>query len=87
MSGQPSDNTKKSIAYTITAGYYPELASRIKFGGRLTGGKGAMGAKYVQKRGFSSSSLRRIPYEKERGLKSKDNPTGGVVGAGFSQEF
>ena len=63
MSGKPEDNTKKNIAYTITAGYYPELASSIKFGGRRTGGKGPMGAKYVEKRGFSASSLRRIPYE------------------------
>jgi len=63
MAGDPKAGQKKNIAYTITAGFYPELASSIRWGGMLKGSKGATGAKYAQRKGFSDSSIRRIKSE------------------------
>jgi len=48
----------EDIAYTIMTGYYPEIASRLEYGGKKTG-KGRVGAKNVRKRGFSESSVAR----------------------------
>ena len=38
-----------SIAYTITSGFYPELASSIKFGYSGTKTTGAVGSKHFKK--------------------------------------
>lgn len=46
----------KDVAYTIMTGYYPEIASRVRYGGTKKGG-GRVGAKYARKRGFTESSI------------------------------
>jgi len=56
----------KNIAYTITSGFYPELASRIKFGYSGTKTTGAVGSKHFKKRGFDNSSIRRVKAEAKR---------------------
>jgi hypothetical protein len=60
-----------SIAYTITSGFYPELASSIKFG-KVGHGTGAVGSKHFKKRGFDNSSIRRIKAEAKREAAGKD---------------
>jgi hypothetical protein len=45
----------EDVAYTITTGYYPEIASSIKYGKGK--GKGSTGAKYVKKKGFANTSV------------------------------
>ena len=56
----PETGRKKNIAYTITSGFYPELASRISWGKSKGKGKGAVGSKYHHKSGYANSSLRRM---------------------------
>lgn len=53
----------ENIAYTITSGFYPELAAGLKFGGSKTKTVGATSAKYFKKRGFDSSSIRRLQHQ------------------------
>tara|TARA_Y100000310_G_scaffold338483_1_gene428239 strand:+ start:724 stop:2421 length:1698 start_codon:yes stop_codon:yes gene_type:complete len=48
----------KDVAYTIMTGYYPEIASKVKYGGTKKG-RGRIGAKYARKRGFTGSSVDR----------------------------
>ena len=55
-----------SIAYTITSGFYPELASSIKFKYSSTKTTGAVGSKHFKKSGFDNSSIRRIKAEAKR---------------------
>jgi hypothetical protein len=51
----------KDVAYTITTGYYPEIASSVKYGGKKKG-SGPVGAKFAQKRGFTANSVGREAY-------------------------
>ena len=60
----PDDlSNDKNIAYTITSGFYPELASSISFGNSGNKAKGPLGAKYFNKRGFDNSSIKRIKHQ------------------------
>jgi len=47
---------KDDIAWTITTGFYPELAAGLKYTPKGKG-KGPVGAKYLRKRGFTDSSI------------------------------
>jgi hypothetical protein len=46
----------EDVAYTITTGYYPQIASKIKYKPKAKG-KGATGKKYKKVRGFSDTSI------------------------------
>jgi len=63
----------EDVAYTITTGYYPEIASKIKYKNKK--GKGGTGKKFVRKRGFTDVSI-----EKERVRKSRDTTLTGLAG-------
>jgi hypothetical protein len=63
----------EDVAYTITTGYYPEIASKIKYKNKK--GKGGIGKKFVRKRGFTDVSI-----EKERARKSRDTTIQGLAG-------
>ena len=63
----------EDVAYTITTGYYPEIASKIKY--KKKKGKGGTGKKFVRKRGFTDVSI-----EKERARKSRDTTIQGLAG-------
>jgi len=54
----PDPVIPESVAYTIMSGYYPEIASRVEYGGKKKG-KGRVGAKHIKKRGFSNTSVAR----------------------------
>ena len=56
----------EDVAYTITTGYYPQIASRVKY--RHKKGKGGTGKKYIRKRGFSDVSIERHRAEQESDL-------------------
>ena len=59
------------IGWTITTGYYPELAAGLSYQKRKKG-TGAVGAKYVRKRGFTDSSISR---EKTKSWKDEAKST------------
>ena len=63
----------EDVAYTITTGYYPEIASKVKY--RKKKGTGGTGKKFIKKRGFTDVSI-----ERERARKSKDTSITGLVG-------
>ena len=67
----------EDVAYTITTGYYPEIASKIKYKNKK--GKGGTGKKFVRKRGFTDVSI-----EKERVRKSRDTNLTGLAGGASS---
>ena len=48
-------NIPDDVAYTITTGYYPEIASSVKY--RKRKGKGGTGKKYINKRGYNDTSI------------------------------
>jgi len=50
-----ADKIPEDVAYTITTGYYPQIASSVKF--RHKPGKGGTGKKYIRKQGFSDVSI------------------------------
>jgi len=52
-----ADKIPEDVAYTITTGYYPQIASSVKF--RHKPGKGGTGKKYIKKAGFSDVSVER----------------------------
>jgi ribulose bisphosphate carboxylase small subunit len=56
-----ADKIPDDVAYTITTGYYPEIASSVKYGGKKKG-SGPVGAKFAQKRGFTANSVGREAY-------------------------
>ena len=45
----------EDVAYTITTGYYPEIASRVKY--KHKPGKGPKGRKFIRKRGFTETAI------------------------------
>ena len=45
----------EDVAYTITTGYYPEIASRVKYKNKK--GKGPRGRKFIRKRGFTETAI------------------------------
>ena len=51
-----ADKTPEHVAYTITSGFYPELAASLKYK-RAAKGKGQVGQKYIRKRGFTDTSV------------------------------
>lgn len=50
-----ADKIPEDVAYTITTGYYPEIASSVKY--KKGKGRGATGRKFKSKRGFSDTSI------------------------------
>ena len=50
-----ADKIPEDVAYTITTGYYPQIASSVKF--RRSPGKGGTGKKFIRKQGFSDTSI------------------------------
>ena len=46
----------EDVAYTITTGYYPQIASRVKYRPKKPG-KGGTGKKFIRKQGFSDVSI------------------------------
>jgi hypothetical protein len=63
------ESQEKGIAYTITAGFYPELASALKWGTPKKGTAGATGRTYARKKGFSHSSINRMLVDEDPDLK------------------
>ena len=51
-----ADKIPEDVAYTITSGFYPELAASLKYK-RAAKGKGQVGQKYIRKRGFTDVSI------------------------------
>ena len=64
------ESQEEGIAYTITAGFYPELASAIKWGIPKKGTAGGTGRTYARKTGFSHSSINRMIVDEDPSLKS-----------------
>ena len=56
MANEP--NIPDDVAYSIITGYYPEIASRVQYGGKKKG-RGQIGAKFARKRGFTETSVQR----------------------------
>ena len=61
------------VAWTITTGYYPELAAGLNY--KSGAGRGAVGAKYIKKRGFTDTSIVR---EKTKSWKDEAKSAGAV---------
>jgi hypothetical protein len=82
----------ESVAYTIMSGYYPEIASRVQYGGKKKG-KGRVGAKRIKKRGFSNTSVVREEYSmmdeftKAAVAFGKDSMVPGTAGLGYLKQY
>ena len=66
----------EDVAYTITTGYYPQIASKVKY--RHKPGKGGTGKKYIRKQGFSDVS---IEAERAKVLNKIGLTRGSMLGA------
>ena len=80
----------KDIAYQIIAGYYPDIASSIRFqtgtAGAGTGKSGSTGAKYLKKRGFTDSSIQKARFETVKAETAKIELTGKTTASGKPQK-
>ena len=63
------ESQEEGIAYTITSGFYPELASAIKWGTPKKGTAGGVGRTYARKKGFGHSSIGRMVVDEDPELK------------------
>jgi hypothetical protein len=58
------------VAFTITTGYYPKIASSVHYALRQAS-RGSTGSKYSQIEGWSEYSLKKAAYEKPKGYEGR----------------
>ena len=62
--------TDDDVAFTITSGYYPQVASEIFYQLRQAS-RGSTGSKYSQIQGWSEYSIAKAAYEKPKGYEGR----------------